>query len=63
MADSHAMRNEIVSARITSLPKTVGDPLPEVWASFQDGGKKNVSRVSRPTPEIPHRKRRHQCMQ
>ena len=42
MADSDAMRNEIVSARITSLPKTVGDPLPEVWASFQDGGKKRV---------------------
>ncbi|MGH2756014.1 MAG: hypothetical protein ACRDLB_16495 [Actinomycetota bacterium] len=31
------MRNEIVSARITSLRKTIGDQLPEVWAIFKDG--------------------------
>jgi hypothetical protein len=40
VADSNAMRNEIVSARITSLPKTIGDPLPEVWATFRDGTEK-----------------------
>lgn len=34
------MRNEIVSARITSLPKTLGDPLPQVWATFRDGTEK-----------------------
>jgi hypothetical protein len=37
VADSNAMRNQIVSARITDLPKKIGDPLPEVWARFQDG--------------------------
>lgn len=37
MADSTAMRNEIVSARITDLPKSIGDPLPQVWATFRDG--------------------------
>jgi antirestriction protein ArdC len=37
VADSNAMRNQIVSARITDLPKKIGDPLPEVWATFQDG--------------------------
>lgn len=40
MADSDAMRNQIVSARITDLPKKIGDPLPEVWATFQDGTEK-----------------------
>ena len=42
MADSNAMRNEIVSARITDLPKKIGDPLPEVWAIFQDGTDKKL---------------------
>ena len=37
MADSNAMRNQIVSARITDLPKQIGDLLPQVWAVFQDG--------------------------
>jgi hypothetical protein len=29
--------NLIVSARITDLPRDLGDPLPEVWATFEDG--------------------------
>ena len=37
VADSIVMKNQIVSARITDLPKSIGDPLPEVWAVFQDG--------------------------
>ena len=37
VAGSTAMRNQIVSARITDLPKNIGEPLPEVWAVFQDG--------------------------
>jgi hypothetical protein len=37
VADSNAMRNQIVSAHITDLPKKIGDPLPEVWATFEDG--------------------------
>jgi hypothetical protein len=32
--------NLIVSARITPLPKRIGDPLPEVWATFSDGTEK-----------------------
>lgn len=40
MADSSTMRNQIVSARVTALPEKLGDPLPEVWAIFQDGTEK-----------------------
>lgn len=40
MRDSNMMRNQIVFARITDLPMKVGDPLPEVWAVFQDGTEK-----------------------
>jgi hypothetical protein len=29
--------NLIVSARISPLPKQLSDPLPEVWATLQDG--------------------------
>lgn len=33
-----AMRtNLIVSARITPLPQRLGDPLPEVWVTREDG--------------------------
>lgn len=28
---------KIVSARITPLPKQLGDPLPQVWPTFDDG--------------------------
>ena len=31
---------KIVSARITPLPKQLGDPLPEVWVTFDDGTEK-----------------------
>ena len=37
MRDSNVMRNQIVSARITDVPKKIGAPLPEVWVTFQDG--------------------------
>jgi len=29
--------NKIISARITSIPKRVGDSLPEVWVKLGDG--------------------------
>lgn len=29
--------NLITSARITPLPKRLGDPLPEVWVTLEDG--------------------------
>lgn len=29
--------NKIVSVRITPLPKHLGDPLPQVWATLSDG--------------------------
>lgn len=31
---------KIVTARITPLPKRLGDPLPEVWARFADSSEK-----------------------
>lgn len=34
------MRNEVVKARITAMPKRLGDPLPEVWATLADGTEK-----------------------
>lgn len=33
--DSQAM-NKIVKARITALPKQLGDPRPEVWVTLSD---------------------------
>lgn len=33
---SRAM-NKIVKARITALPRQLGDPLPEVWVMLSDG--------------------------
>lgn len=35
-----SMNNRIVSARITPLPVQLGDPLPEVWATFTDGSER-----------------------
>ena len=29
--------NLVVSARITPVPATLGDPLPEVWVTLEDG--------------------------
>lgn len=37
--DSQAM-NEVVKARITELPRRLGDPLPEVWVTLSDGTEK-----------------------
>lgn len=37
--DSQAV-NKIVKARITELPKRIGDSLPEVWISLSDGTEK-----------------------
>jgi len=34
--------NKIISARITEIPKRLGDPLPEVWATFSDGTEKMI---------------------
>lgn len=34
------MSNKIVRARITPLPKQLGDPLPEVWVTLADGTEK-----------------------
>lgn len=34
------MSNKIVRARITSFPKQLGDPLPEVWVILADGTEK-----------------------
>lgn len=32
--------NKIVKARITAIPKQLGDPLPEVWITLADGTEK-----------------------
>lgn len=37
--DSEAM-SKIVKARITALPKDLGDPLPEIWVTLSDGSEK-----------------------
>lgn len=37
--DSNSM-NKIVTARITALPKKLGDPLPEIWVTLSDGTEK-----------------------
>jgi hypothetical protein len=37
--NSHSM-DRIVKARITTLPKQLGDPLPEVWVTLPDGTEK-----------------------
>lgn len=34
------MSNKIARARITPLPKQLGDPLPEVWVVLEDGSEK-----------------------
>lgn len=34
------MSNKIVRARITPLPKQLGNPLPEVWVTLADGTEK-----------------------
>jgi hypothetical protein len=34
--------NLVVSARITPLPQRLGDPLPEVWVTCQDGTETKV---------------------
>src|SRR5207248_9092771 len=34
--------NLVVSARITALPRKLGDPLPEVWVTRQDGTETKV---------------------
>jgi hypothetical protein len=36
------MKNKIASARITPLPGKIGDPLPQVWATFEDGSEKMI---------------------
>lgn len=36
------MNNKIASAHITPLPRKIGDPLPEVWATFEDGSEKMI---------------------
>jgi hypothetical protein len=33
---------KIVSARITPLPKSLRDPLPEVWVRFEDGNEEKA---------------------
>lgn len=38
-----AMRtNLVLSARITALPRQLGDPLPEVWVTREDGTETKV---------------------
>lgn len=37
--DSRSM-NTIAKARITDLPRRIGDPLPEVWITLSDGTEK-----------------------
>lgn len=34
--------NLVVSARITPLPQRLGDPLPEVWVTCEDGTETKV---------------------
>lgn len=34
------MSKKILKARITPLPKQLGDPLPEVWVTLADGTEK-----------------------
>lgn len=34
--------NVVVSARITPLPQRLGDPLPEVWVTCEDGSETKV---------------------
>lgn len=34
--------NLVVSARITPLPRRLGDPLPEVWVTCEDGSETKV---------------------
>jgi hypothetical protein len=34
--------NLVVSARITPLPQRLGDPLPQVWVTCQDGTETKV---------------------
>lgn len=34
------MSSEIATARITPLPKQLGDPLPEIWITLEDGTEK-----------------------
>lgn len=36
------MKNKIVSVRITPLPRKLGDPLPQVWATFEDGSERMI---------------------
>jgi hypothetical protein len=36
--------SRIVKARITELPKKLGDPLPEVWITLSDGMEKLLFR-------------------
>ena len=33
---------KITSCRITAYPKKLGDPMPEVWATFSDGAEKRL---------------------
>lgn len=34
--------NLVVSARITPLPRRLGDPLPEVWVTLEDGSEEKL---------------------
>jgi hypothetical protein len=38
------MMAKIVNARITDLPKRLGDPLPEIWITLSDGSEKMLFR-------------------
>jgi hypothetical protein len=43
MTDKHIdsdRMSKIVKARITTLPKKLGDPLPEIWIALSDGTEK-----------------------
>jgi hypothetical protein len=40
MINDRDLSPKITAARITDLPKHLGDPLPEVWATFDDGTEK-----------------------
>jgi hypothetical protein len=35
-----SMKTKIADARITALPRKLGDPLPEVWVRFEDQSEK-----------------------